>query len=476
MKNILKKIKLFVERSLERDSVLFVLSVVLAFFIWAYIANSKFPDKTIYFNDVAIDYEASIAGTPAEAEGYKIYDPDMQTADIKVKANRRYIGYLNSKSFYVKANIDNYTGEQPVTAKLSVVRSDDNPWDCEFALKDANNNKVKLYLYKEITKTIDVTVNAPGITAAEGHKLKSLTCESVSITGPEPYVNMINSCELNITQNVAYDTRKSFQVTASLGNITFLNENGEDINKIIRPYMSKDQFRINKSELTVMVNISSIKNLDIQYSHIITDVPDYFNKQFILDRLSLSTPSITVSSDDPSIDDIDSLPVSSDESISLSSINKDFSAAFDLAKALESYPKLNNDSNVVSTYLKFDSTVLAEKTFDSIDDSRFTIKNPYKSKYEVQHITQRLDNVTIIGPEEDIEKITADNLTVEIDLSKSTVSGNGKPKTGINTYKALVLLPSKYENVWAYGEYTVDVEIFENEYQQTEVTTASSDY
>ena len=264
---------------------------------------------------------------------------------------------------------------------------------------------------------------------------------------------MINSCELNITQNVAYDTRKSFQVTASLGNITFLNENGEDINKIIRPYMSKDQFRINKSELTVMVNISSIKNLDIQYSHIITDVPDYFNKQFILDRLSLSTPSITVSS-----------------------INKDFSAAFDLAKALESYPKLNNDSNVVSTYLKFDSTGLAEKTFDSIDDSRFTIKNPYKSKYEVQHITQRLDNVTIIGPEEDIEKITADNLTVEIDLSKSSVSGNGKLKTGINTYKALVLLPSKYENVWAYGEYTVDVEIFENEYQQTEVTTASSDY
>ena len=103
MKNILKKIKLFVERSLERDSVLFVLSVVLAFFIWAYIANSKFPDKTIYFNDVAIDYEASIAGTPAEAEGYKIYDPDMQTADIKVKANRRYESFLHCPLFFSRS-------------------------------------------------------------------------------------------------------------------------------------------------------------------------------------------------------------------------------------------------------------------------------------------------------------------------------------------------------------------------------------
>ncbi|WP_044973801.1 hypothetical protein [Ruminococcus sp. HUN007] len=475
MKNIINKVKLFVERSLERDSVLLVISVLLAVFIWGYITTQRWPDDHIYINDVPVDFEASIAGTPAEAEGYKIYDADVQNADIRVDANRKYIGFLTKKEFYIKVSADNYSGEQPVTAKLTVQKTDDNSYDCDYKLKEPSQNKAKVYFYKEITKTVDVTVKAPGITAAEGHKLKSLTCESVSVTGPEPYVNMISSCELNITQNVAYDTRRSFQVTASLGNLTFLNENGEDINKIIRPYMSKNQFTINKSELTVMVNISSVKNIDIQFSHIITDVPDYFNKQFILDRLSLSTPTITVSSDDTSIDDIDSLPVSSDESISLSSINTDFSASFDLTRALESYPKLKNDSNVVSTYLKFESSGLAEKTFDSVDDSRFTIKNPYSSKYTAELVTQRLDNVTIIGPEEDIEKITADNLTVEIDLSKSTVSGTGKLNTGISTYKALVLLPSKYKNVWAYGEYTVDVEIYENEFQQTDVTTASSD-
>ena len=67
---------------------------------------------------------------------------------------------------------------------------------------DTKNNKVKVYFYKEITKTLDVSVKAPGITAAEGYKLKSLTCESVSVTGPEPYVNMISECVLNIPQNV----------------------------------------------------------------------------------------------------------------------------------------------------------------------------------------------------------------------------------------------------------------------------------
>lgn len=464
MKNILNKVKLFVERSLEKDSVLFVISVLLAVLIWVYISTQIYPDTHEYLSDIPIDFEASLAGTPAEAEGYKIYDADMQKADIRVDANRKTIGFLNKDMFYIKVSTDNYSNEQPVTAKISVQKTDENTYDCDYKLKEPDQNKIKVYFYKEITKTVDVTVKAPGITAADGYKLKSLTCDSVSVTGPEPYVNMINSCDLNISQNVAYDTRKSIQVTASLGTLTFLNENGEDINKILRPYMAKDQFRINKTELTVMVNVSNVKNLDIEYS--LTDVPDYFDEQFILDRLTLSPQSIAVSSDDPSIDEISTLPVASDENISLSSIGKNFSATFDLNKAFESYPKLKNDSNVVSAYVRFDNTGIGEKTFDSVDSSRFTIKNPYSSKYTAEFVTQRLDNVKILGPEADIENITADNLTVEIDLSKSAVSGNGKLNTGISTYKALILLPSRYKNVWICGEYNVDVEITENSYEE----------
>ena len=473
MKNIVKKAKLFLQKSFERDSVLFVLSVLTAMFVWGYITNLKDPDTHEYIRDVVIDYEASIAGTPAEADGYKIYDPDRHTADIRVAANRKYIGKLNKDLFYIKVTFDKYTGEQPVTGKLSVVKTDDNDVDCDFELMDPKNNKVKLYFYKEITKTIDVTVKAPGITAAEGYKLKSLTCDSISVTGPEPYVNMISSCDLNIMQNVAYDTRKSIQVTAALDNITFLNESGEDINKLIRPYLSKDQFRINKSELTVMVNISSVKELDVTYD--INTPADYFDKQFIKDRLTLSNPTITVSSDDPSIDEISSLPVASDENISLSSIGKNFKTTFDLAKALESYPKLKNDSNIVSSYVTFDSTGIGEKTFDSVDDSRFMTKNPYSSKYKAVPITQRLDNVTVIGPEADIEKITADDLFVEIDLSKSAVSGNGRLNTGISTYKANILLSSVYKHVWVYGEYSVDVEISEIESPVSVTTQAQNE-
>lgn len=459
MKAFYRKLKNFINKSFERDSVLLVLSVLLAVFLWTYITNSVDPDAQEYISGVEIDYEASLAGTTAEAEGYRIYDAEFSTVDIRVGANRRYLGYLDKKMFVAKVKVDNYTGEQPVTAKIEVFKSEDNDYDCDYSLKDIKNNKVKVYLYKEITKTLDVSVKAPGITAADGYKLKSLTCDSVSVTGPEPYVNMISECVLEIPQNIACDSRKSISVTASLDNITFLNEEGEDINKIISPYLASDQFKINKTDLTVMINISRVWNVDIEYS--LTNVPDYFNEQFIRDRIRLSTSSISVSSDDTSVEDIDSLWVASDQNIALNSIDMDFSATFNLNEALESYPKLTNDTNIFSSYVTFDSTGLDEKTFDSVTYDRFTVKNPYKTKYSAELVTQALSNVRLIGPASDIASITADDLTVEIDLSKSSVSENGTINTGITTYKATVVLPEKYKNVWVYGDYSVVVNIYE---------------
>lgn len=471
MKTFLRRINGFIKKSTEKDSVLIALSVMLAVITWFYITNSVSPDAEAFIDSVPIDYEASLAGTPAEAEGYRIYDAEFSDVDIRVAANRKKLGFLDENMFYAKISADNYSGEQPVSAKIQIFKTDDNDILCDYGLKDTKNNKVKVYFYKEITKTIDVTVKAPGITAAEGYKLKSLTCESVSVTGPEPYVNMISECVLSIPQNVAYDSRKSIPVSASLDNLTFLNEDGEDINIQLNRYFARNQFRINKSELTVMINISMVKNIDISYS--LTDVPQYFDRKFIEDRLSLSPSSLSVSSDDPSIAEIDSLYVTSDQNISLHSINKSFTAAFDLDKTFESNPKLINDTNVFTSYVTFDSTGLEEKIFDGVDYTRFTIKNPYSSKYSAELVTQRLDNVTVIGPASDIAKITADDLTVEIDLSKSSVSDTGKLNPGINIYKVTFTLPDRFKNVWVYGEHSVEVNIAEN-YENPEVTLSTS--
>lgn len=456
MKNIYMKLKNFTEKAIYNDRILFVLSVLLAVFVWGYITSREYPDSSDIIKGVPIDYEASIAGTPAGEENYKIYDADISDVDIRVTANRTKLGYLNKDSFYAKVTTDNYTGEQPVTVNIQLFRAENNDIDCEYHLNDTK--KAKVYFYKEITKNFEISsINAPNITASDGYKLKSITCDSVSLTGPEPYINMIDSCTLNLPQKVSYDSRKSLAVNVSPDNLTFLDENGESLNSKLLPYFKKDQITINKKELTVMINISLIKDLSVTYN--LVDVPSYFNQDFILNRISLSTPSIYVSSDDPSIAEMDTLPVAADQNISLNDIGLDFSSSFDISKALESYPKLVNDSNVSTCYVNFDNSGLSSKTFDSL--TNFYLKNPYSTKYAANYITQRITGVTVIGPSADIEKLTADDFTIEIDISKSTVSNTGKLNTGRNTYTVSILPPEKYKNVWVYGEYTAEIEIYE---------------
>jgi len=458
MKKFYKKIKAFIENSIYNNTMLLIISILTGVAVWGYVTQKEYPDSTETIKGIHIDYEASTAGTPAEEEGYKIYESDVSDVDIKVTANRTKLAFLNKDDFYAKVTVDNYSSEQPVVVSLQVFKADENDVDCNWQV--IGNAKATVYFYKEITRTIEIkdeNINAPNITAASGYKLKNKTCDSLSITGPEPYINSIAGCTLNMLQSVSYNARKTISVDASLDNITFYDEDGNNINNTLRPYFINNSMRINKKELAVTMYISKTHKLDINYS--ITDAPSYFNQDFIRKRLTLDPKSIWISSDDPSVADMVTLPVSTDQNISLKDIGLDFSTTFDINKALESYPKLTNDSNVSKCIVSFDNSGLTSKTFQTL--SNFSFKNPYSSKYKAEPITQCLNDVTIIGPASDIAKITANDLILEIDISKSSTSTTGKPDIGRNNYEVSVRPPEQFKNVWVFGHYTAEVEISE---------------
>ncbi len=469
MKKIYKKIKAFIENSIYNNTMLLIISFLTGIAVWGYVTQKQYPDSTETIRGIEIDYEASIAGTPAEEDGYRIYESDISDVDIRVTANRTKLAFLNKDDFYAKVTVDNYSSEQPVVVSVQVFKADGNDVDCNWQI--IGNTKATVYFYKEITKTIEIkdeNINAPNITAASGYKLKNITCDSLSITGPEPYINSIAGCTLNMLQSVSYDARKTISVEASLDNITFYDAEDNDINSILHPYFTDNSMRINKKDLTVTIYISKTHELLINYN--ITDAPSYFNQDFIRKRLSLDPESILISSDDPSISDMVTLPVSTDQNISLNDIGLDFSTAFDINKALESYPKISNDSNVSACIVSFDNSGLSSKTFQNL--SNFSFKNPYASKYKAELITQRLNDLTIIGPSADIAKITASDLILEIDISKSSTSTIGKPDVGRHNYEVSVRPPEQFKNVWVFGHYTAEVEI--SELNETASTTSSS--
>ena len=74
--------------------------------------------------------------------------------------------------------------------------------------------------------------------------------------------------------------------------------------------------------------------------------------------------------------------------------------------------------------------------------------------YEAKIQTERLTEVTVIGPAAVMESLTADDLVAVIDLSKRTVEA-GQFKAAV-----AVSAPAK-DLVWAAGEYTAVVSVVE---------------
>ncbi|MDO5559605.1 MAG: hypothetical protein Q4F95_08415 [Oscillospiraceae bacterium] len=459
MKEFYIKLRNFFDMSIYNNKILLILSLLVSIVIWAFVTQKEYPDSTDTIKNIPIDFEASLYDSAAGKDGYKIYMPGAKSVDINVTANRTKLAFLNNQDFYAKISVDDYkSDQQPVMATVQVFRTETNAVDCTWNI--IGSQKIEVYFYKEITRTIDIkdeNINAPNITAAEGFKLTNKTCDSLSITGPEPYINSIDGCMLTLTQSVSYDTRKSIPVEVSLNNLSFYDVEGNELNDTLRPFFSENEIKLNKKDLTVTMYISMISELGISYN--IDGVPSYFDEKFIRDRLTLTPATIKVSSDDPSLEDMVSLPVSTDQNIKLSDIGLDFTTVFDINQALISYPSLTNDSNISEAYVTFDSTGLDKKTFKTLSDFKF--KNPYSSKYDVEKITQQLTDVTVIGPKSEIDRLTADDLSLEIDISKNSMASNGKPTTGRNFYTVSVIPDSKFKNVWVYGDYTAELEIKE---------------
>ena len=234
----------FIRKIIYNDKILLFLSVFTGIFVWAYVTHKEYPDSEELIKGVHIDFDASIRGTEAEREGYRIYDADISKVDINVKANRTKLAFLDKNDFYATVSVDNYVGEQPVSASIQIFKSNENDVNCSYELYDSTY--ASIYLYKEVTKKIPVEVSAPNIKAAAGYKIKSITSEEITVTGPDPIVNSISRCVLNLNYDTSYDERKSHPVSTSLDKLIFYDEEDNSLNGKMQTYFAKDKMKLDK--------------------------------------------------------------------------------------------------------------------------------------------------------------------------------------------------------------------------------------
>ena len=189
----------------------------------------------------------------------------------------------------------------------------------------------------------------------------------------------------------------------------------------------------------VDVTVSVYKQVELPLVVNFINVPSYFDVNTL--QYSLSQETLLVSGPERVVNNLTELSVGSFD-LSTFSLDKDYQMNVELPDGIVS------NENVSSVTLSFDTTGMSERSFNV---SQISVIN-VPANYQVEVTTKRLNNVVLVGPEEDLKQLSAGSIEARINAEDLQVA------VGTQTVAVQIQVPSN-PRVFAIGTYTVTCNI-----------------
>ena len=414
-------------RFFSHDITLLVLAFVLAFVAWFVISMSEESEDTKTITDIPILVELP---DTAKEDGLELYGADDQKASVEVKGNRAILGSLTASDIQVTANqsssmisVGSYT--LSLSARQNSVKT-----NYTIIKEKLSPSTISVYVDKEKQQEFDIdnqiTVN---LNDSNHYASVALSKSKVLVSGPETHVNQIASVAVIDTI-----TPKS-QTTTVNEDLVFLDENGE---KLYLPYVKTD---IGTVEATITVLPISEVSLRVDTLNAPSDHPD-----IIIDPATVKIAGPQ--------DALDSINDEDDNKVTICSLdfskikNEGYKQKFDIT--LPKGCKVISGETTATAYIDMNSyysTTVNAKITSKIDSS----------KYTVEFASGNIE-VTVIGPEDQTDSISASDLTAVADFSGLLDDVKSGSAVSISV-PVKVSLSEDYDNCWVFGSYTVTANV-----------------
>lgn len=421
---ILSKVKKKLLKGAQNNLSLAIYSIILAILVWFVISMTFYPSVPKTIQNVKIDFD--ISGTAADENGLSIISHDIDTVDVKIKGSRTQVGNMNSDSLTAYLDVSNITTTGKKTLTIKVKGSSNISYEVD-SISPATATVV---FDKYDTRTFKITPKAPNISLAEGKVINDdeFVCEpdEIAITGPSAYLDKIDKCyavcSKNETLNDSYTVQSdSIELYAKDGSV-----------------LDQELMTMNKTSFLIKIPVLTQKTVDLTVN--ITNDPPKFDKDWLMERISLSSDSVVIAAGNSQTDLPDTLEIGS---IRLSDIILDYSTTFDVSKVIDN-AGLKNLSGLGNVTVSFDSEGLTSREFTIAKDD-IHIRNKPSSDYEYTVLSDSL-TITVIGPEDILEGLTASDFTVESNLLGTDITSSDNVTQFSND---VTVSCSDYNNVWA---------------------------
>ncbi|MGN0684853.1 MAG: YbbR-like domain-containing protein [Gemmiger sp.] len=403
-----------------------LLALLCGFIAWTVVTVYVDPQGSVTVQDVPINY-ANSASTYT-SQGLDIVEKrDIETVDVKVTGNSTIIGNIQNSDIMVYPSYAGVSGAGKVTLRLQarLVNTTDFPGNIECVVE---NPKTIDVVFDEVSeKTLPITVDASAVSVADGYMLNKTTAVPAEITlrGPTTELEQVAS----VVATVPGDGELSDTTTVP-ATLELRDENGEPFTP---QYTTMDSDTAN-----VTLTIYQVRELPLVVDFIGT--PTNFDTKSL--KYSLSQDTLRVAGPARTVSALEELTVTDFD------LAREFELGRDYQRLVELPAGIVSLDGVTSVTLSFDTEDMASTTLNISNIKPINVP----SNYEIEILSSLVSGVTLYGPADEIEAISADSVVAQIDCQSVNLT------VGQQSIPVTIQIPSS-TRVFATGSYTVQSEV-----------------
>ena len=389
-----------------------VFSILIAIGLWFVVRSIINPNSIATIRNVKVNYDYNSAAYLSQ--GLDIVEKDTEDKSVTISGDDNQISGVEAEDILLYPNYSQVNGPGTYTLKLVATQADSLLNSRSYDFNEISPSAyVQVTFDKVSTKKFTITVNASGIDPEDGYYVDTPVASPAEVTvrGPESVVNSIDKVMANVTLN-----EKRTESALTTAQLEFLDKEG---NPVDSTYLTMDV-----SQVEVTIPVLKIKEVPLTVEVL---------------NPTLSQETIRVAGSAEQVDALESINAGY---IDLAKLQ--LGTSVDLSTELPD--GLRNIDSVQKVTVSFNTMGFTTRT---ISVSEIRVVNA-ASGTTVTPSVGRINNVTLIGREDELEELSESSVVAQIDASPTNVSVT----KGQQNMEVEIIVPGT-ETVFATGTYTV---------------------
>ncbi len=431
-----------VEKIIYNNKLLMVFCILVSVAVWATVKINYSAETTRTISDVKItvanssentelipfiDEEELYAEVVVSGKAYNINSYALTKDDIVLEASTNFVDAAGYKVLNLTAKASD-TGDLSDVEVVSITPSSITVY---YDTKSTQTFNVEAKLTNETDSLVDGDYSV-------GQPVPSVS--TVDVTGPATILNKMT--KVYFEASVLEEELPLTEPKVIAADVSFELERQRDA-----VYLVCEGINEESNPATVTIPVYVTKNVPTQVKFI--NQPSYFTENPPVTKISPSELKVSYSPADSekyafiSVGTIDFKELS----------NKVNVFEFEVDEALE---KSNVDTSFGKYRVTVDMSSMSKKTFDITGSNIVLLNQAEGYSYSVADQNSELDSVVIVGPKSSLEKITPEDIQVEINVSSLSVNARLRQSVEVNN---ISIVNTDINDCWVYGRYTVMVDI-----------------